>query len=247
MPWKLINVFGLIHSYHLFNRLFKNLFQDWLSCMRVGLCCENGQGYPVWFQSNAFSHFSHKLSIIFLPAFEKENCGSSFQYPSHREMGFWRGDVEGTAIRKGFYTSAISSVQNMISLSMFDESFITSRLRRCFRYRLVKSQWGGKRSMAPNSALCLLPSRCSGCSTWHHMSPIDDIFFFQGYFLAVAEICYWRLENSREESLIVAAFETPMRKALSSTIFSVWQKNCLGPIHSSWELAHFFWTIPLLK
>merc|ERR1712013_834663 len=44
---------------------------DWLSCMRVGLCCENGQGYPVWFQT-----------------FEKEICGSSFQYPSHREMGF---------------------------------------------------------------------------------------------------------------------------------------------------------------
>ena len=87
--------------------------------MCVGLCCENGQGYPVWFQSNAFSHFSHKLSIIFLPAFEKENCGSSFQYPSHREMGFWCGDVEGTAIRKGFYTSAISSVQNMYDLTFY--------------------------------------------------------------------------------------------------------------------------------
>ena len=185
---------------------------------------------------------TYKLSFIYLPASEKENCGSSFQYPSHREMGFWRGDVEGTAIRKGFYTSAISSLPNMISLSIFDESVIISRLRRCFRYRLVKSQWGGKRSMAPNSALCLLPSRCSGCSTWHHNW---WYLLFQGYFLAVAEICYWRLENSREESLIVAAFETPMRKALGSTIFSVCKKNCFGPIHSSWELAHFFWTIPL--
>ena len=112
---------------------------------------------------------------------------------------------------------------------MFDKSVIISRLRRCCRSRLVKFRWGGKRLMAQNSALCLLPSRCSGCSTWHHISPIDDIFFFQGYLLTVAEICYWRLENSREESLIVAAFETPMRKALGSTIFSVWQKTALGP------------------
>ena len=214
MLWKLINVFGLLYSYHLFNTLFKNLFQDWLSCMCVGLCCENGQGYPVWFQSNAFSHFSHKLSNIFLPAFEKENCGSSFQYPSHREMGFWRGDVEGTAIRKGLYTSAISSLPNMISLSIFDESVIISRLRRCCRSRLVKFRWGGKRSMAQNSALCLLPSRCSGCSTWHHMSPIDDIFFFSGIF----SCCGW--------DMLLAPGEFQRRKPDCSCI---WDPDEEGP------------------
>ena len=171
---------------------------------------------------------TYKLSFIYLTAFEKENCGSSFQYPSHREMGFWCGDVEGTHLEKAFYTSAISAVQNKIPRSMFDKSVIISRLRRCCRSRLVKFRWGGKRSMAQNSALCLLPSRCSGCcSTRHHMSPID-IFFFQGYLPAVAEICHWRLENSREESLIVAAFDkTPMRKALGSTNLSVWQKKLL--------------------
>ena len=189
---------------------------------------------------------TYKLSFIYLPASEKENCGSSFQYPSHREMGFWRGDVEGTAIRKGCYTSAISSVQNMYDLTFYI-------WWECYYFQVaemlqiplgeVSVRW----QEIDGSKLSPLLAAIEMFRLLHLTSHVTNWWYllFQGYFLAVAEICYWRLENSREESLIVAAFETPMRKALGSTIFSVCKKNCFGPIHSSWELAHFFWTIPL--
>ena len=74
----------------LFIKLVENIFQDWLSCMCVGLCCENGQGYPVWLQSKAISHL--QAFIYFSSSFWKGKLRKFFSIPFTSRDGLltWR-------------------------------------------------------------------------------------------------------------------------------------------------------------